>query len=503
MENNFNVPQRQSPIGILVMFVSTLQHYVRALFGLSVLWLVNSGKINNSYIVPGIIVLIVIVAIIAYLQYLNFTFHIDKENEEFIINEGIINKTKTTIQLNKIQQVNINQTLIQRLIGVYALDVDTAGSTNKEGKIKAISHKIAIALKAILIDNEKKIVKNDLQEIPSVALNFSVHPFLKISFLSLLKVGLTSNYLKSLGLILTFFFTIYHNVKEFTHNSNYNSDKIDKIDAIFDEKAIFNSASMLISILLIAVFVLNFVRIVVRYYGFTITKQSGSLLLSYGLIDTKSTILKPEKVQIVSLIQNYFQKKMNILEMRIRQASGEDKKSKKAIIEIPGCNYNESNEILKLLFNQIPEKGVMLKPNWRKLGFSIFLFIVLPVIAFFLFGNYVEKSILEYAYISIVYSIFIGLILFFGYRNYRLFVNDDFIIKQGGAWDIENQIIELNKIQAITTSQLFWHKPINVGSLTLHTAGGNIAFHLGDYNKIKTYVNLWLYEIETSDSNWM
>jgi putative membrane protein len=58
---------------------------------------------------------------------------LDNENEEFIINEGIFNKTKT-IQLNRIQQVNINQSLIQRLVGVYELDVDTAGSAKKKGK---------------------------------------------------------------------------------------------------------------------------------------------------------------------------------------------------------------------------------------------------------------------------------------------------------------------------------------------------------------------------------
>jgi uncharacterized membrane protein YdbT with pleckstrin-like domain len=38
---------------------------------------------------------------------------------------------KTIIQLNRIQQVNINQSLIQRLVGVYELDVDTAGSAKK------------------------------------------------------------------------------------------------------------------------------------------------------------------------------------------------------------------------------------------------------------------------------------------------------------------------------------------------------------------------------------
>jgi len=499
MEVNFNAPQRQSPIGVLVMFANTLQHYIKAFWPILLIWIFKSNEINKNYVIIGIIVLVVVIGVIAYLKYLNFTFYIDEDNDEFIINDGIINKTKTTIQLNKIQQVNINQTLIQRIIGVYSLDVDTAGSTNKEGKIRAISHELAIALKSKLMDNEKKVVINDLEDTVAETSKSVEHPFLEISFLSLLKVGVTSNYIRSLGLLLTFFFTIYHNLRDVANNADIDN----KIDEFIDDKVIINSLSLFVVLLLLAVFVINVLRIIIRYFGFKITKQSGSLLLSFGLIDTKSTILKPEKVQIVSISRNYFQKKLDILEMKIKQASGEDKKSKNAAVEIPGCNNKESDEILKLLFHKIPQKGAMLLPNWRKLGFSIFLTIVLPVIGFFVIGNYVDNSILEYANFTIVYIIFIGLILFFGFRNYRLFVNDDFIIKQSGAWDIENQMIEIKKIQGITTSQLFWHKPINIGSITLHTAGGNIAFQLGDYNKIKEYVNLWLYEIETSNSNWM
>ena len=87
---------------------------------------------------------------VSSLKYMNFTFFLDAENEEFIITDGVFNKTKTAIQLRKIQQVNIKQSLIQRIIGVYALDVDTAGSDKKEGNIKAISHQLAIALKSKL-----------------------------------------------------------------------------------------------------------------------------------------------------------------------------------------------------------------------------------------------------------------------------------------------------------------------------------------------------------------
>jgi putative membrane protein len=95
------------------------------------------------------------------------------------------------------------------------------------------------------------------------------------------------------------------------------------------------------------------------------------------------------------------------------------------------------------------------------------------------------------------------LVLVFGFRNYRLFIGERFVIKQSGAWDVSNEIVEPAKIQAITTSQLFWHKSADIGYLTLHTAGGNISFSLGDFTKIKGYMNLWLYEMESSDVNWM
>ena len=109
----------------------------------------------------------------------------------------------------------------------------------------------------------------------------------------------------------------------------------------------------------------------------------------------------------------------------------------------------------------------------------------------------------EYSYVVPFYIVFVGLIQYFKFKNNQLFINENFIIKQSGAWDVSNDIIEPSKIQAITTSQLFWHEKIDIGSITLHTAGGNITFELGNFTKIKHYVNLWLYKIETSDSNWM
>jgi putative membrane protein len=504
MEDDFSQPQRQSIVGIFVMFVYSLQGYVKAFWPILVIWIFKFDEINKGYLLAGTVVVFAVIGVVAYIRYRNFTFYIDPENDEFVITEGIFNKTKTAIQLHKIQQVNINQSLIQRMVGVYELAVDTAGSNKKEGNIKAISHELALDLKARLLENDKKRIIDDLNidqiEASSekqVDVDIS---FIKISFLSLLKIGITSTYVKSFFVLLAFFITLFDHIKQITgrdvlHDGN--------IEDYVDKSQVAYAFLMLFIVFFLAVIVINLVKTVFTYFDYKIARQKGSLLLSFGLLNTRSTIVKPEKVQITSITQNFFQKKMNVLEFKIKQATSGGKEERKSAIEIPGCSKLEKDEILKLLFQKIPKKGVMLKPNFRKLGFSVFLSIGLPLLVFYFSRDLVVTQMPMVDYLVVFFVVFMGLIQFFIFKNNRLFINDDFIILQSGAWDVSNEIIEPSKIQSITVSQLFWHKNINIGSLTLHTAGGNIAFQLGDFTAIKQYVNLWLYEIETSDSNWM
>ncbi|HEU0136420.1 MAG TPA: PH domain-containing protein [Flavobacterium sp.] len=500
MNSDFSQPQRQSQIGVLVMFADTMRKSVRAFWPFLLLWIFKLDEVSKLWLVLGGILFIIIISVAAYLRYLNFTFHIDVENDEFIINDGIFNKTKTAIRLDKIQQVNINQSIVQRIIGVYALDVDTAGSGKKEGKIDAVSHDLALALKARLLDNDIKVARNarelSIEDQPVAA----QHPFLRISFLSLLKVGITSNYIRSIGLILAFLVTIVDNLRQL---SQYEAIDEGSVEAYFDRQMIGQSIALIIVMMFALVLIINVIRVIFKYYNFQVTKQSGSLLLTFGLLNTKNTILKPARVQIASVTQNYFQKKLDVSELRIKQAGvSQERHEKSSHLDIPGCNSYEQDEILKLIFGQLPERGKMLKPNFRKLAFAVFLAIVLPLCVFFIVASN-QHELAEYAWVAAVYTIFVGMILYFSFRNYKLFVGKDFIIKQSGAWDIRNETIESGKIQAITTSQLFWHKSINIGTLVIHTAGGNIEFQLGNFDVIKQYVNLWLYEIETTDSNWM
>ncbi|RZJ59485.1 MAG: hypothetical protein EOO45_25560, partial [Flavobacterium sp.] len=230
-----------------------------------------------------------------------------------------------------------------------------------------------------------------------------------------------------------------------------------------------------------------------------------SLLLSYGLLNTKNTIIRPDKVQIVTVGRNYFQKKMNILDLKIKQASTSQVDGdtlKNNAIEIPGCNESEKEMLLKFLLEKVPERGVALRPNIRKIIMETLMFVIIPVGVYFAFA-YNFPELVEYAFIIPLYLLFAGLLIFMGFRNARLFVNDEFVIKQSGAWDVDRDFIAPHKIQSLSLKQFFWHRSSNIGIVTLHTAGGPISFGLADYSRLKELVNYWLCQVESGNRNWM
>lgn len=493
MATDFNRPQRQSLIGILVMFAYSLQAFLKALWPILLLCFLKYRDTEIVYLLLVLFLFLGAVGLFSYLKYLNFTFYIDRDSQEFVITEGIVNKSRTTIQLQKIQQVNINQSFIQKFVGVFQLVVDTAGTSNKEVDIKAISYELAIELKARLLE----IAKIKSVEIADGSLEV---PFIKISFWSLLKIGITSNYVKSFLILLAFFLSLFEQINQLTGRDVLEEQQIRDY---FANGKVLISLVVLFVVFFLIVIVFNIVKSVITYFDFRVSRENQSLLLHYGLFNTKSSIIKPEKVQIVSISQNLFQKKMDVLQLRIRQASGGKEQEEKQDVQIPGCNTLEKDGLLQLLFGSIPEQGVALKPNFRKFGFAVFLTIFCPLLLFFALRDLAVQYWFAIDFFVILYVIFVGIIQVRAFKNYRLSVYDKFIVMQSGAWDITNKIISVNKIQAITTSQLFWHKKVDIGSVILHTAAGNISFQMGNFTSIKNYVNLWLYEIETTDSDWM
>ena len=501
MDNDFSKPQRESAFGIIVMAAHTFLQIAKGTFFIFVAAFIKMPTTTSIYLLFGIAVILLISIFFAYLWYLKFTFFLDKEKQEFVVNKGIFNRDQLIIQLDKIQQVNINQNILQKIIGVYGLKIDTAGAHGEEVSIKAIDETSAYNLKEHLL-NRKAVVETQLQAEQENA-SIVETPFLRISAWTLFKVGLTSNYGQSLALLAAFFYTVIYEGRQLLDAFKINKDEIQStLTGMLTIVTVF----ILIACLLVVLLIINLVRTFYKYFELEISQHKNALLLSSGLIAKKNTLISPDKVQITKYSQNYFQKKMNMLNMSLKQAHfGQSKKGHEMqgnTLEIPGCNPIERDELLKMILGLAPLKGKTFIPNWRFLNLPIFFKLVLPV-AIFLIIAFNLPEVKPYVGIAIAYLVIGMVMIYISYRRHRISVNQDFIIKKSGIWDISNEIVMPNKIQAITTFQYPWHKSVDVGHLSLHTAAGQIHFKYGNYTEIKKLVNYWLYQVESGNENWM
>ncbi|WP_406827351.1 PH domain-containing protein [Pedobacter sp. KACC 23697] len=501
MDNNFSKPQRESALGIVIMGAHMMLKIGKATFFLFVIAFVKMSGTSFAYLMLGIAAIIVFSFIFAYLWYLKFTFFLDQEKQEFVVNKGIFNRDQVIIQLDKIQQVNINQNILQKIIGVYGLKIDTAGAHGEEVSIKAIDETSAYILKEHLLNSD---TTTETQRQVDLKNNKTAEaPFLKISSWTLFKVGLTSNYGQSLALIVVFFYTVIYEGRQLLDAFKINQDQIQStVTGMLTIVTIF----ILVACLLIVLLIVNLVRTFYKYFELEISEHSNTLLLSSGLIAKKNTLVSPNKVQITKYSQNYFQKKLNMLNMSLKQAHfGQSKKGHEMqgnTLEIPGCNAGERDELLKMILGKVPFKEKTFIPDWRFLNLPIFFKLIVPV-SIFLIITFNVPELKPYIGFSIAYLIIGVLMIYISYRRHRISVSQDFIIKTSGIWDIANEIVMPNKIQAITTFQYPWHKGVDVGHLTLHTAAGQIHFKYGNYTEIKQLVNYWLYQVESRNENWM
>ncbi|WP_316785319.1 PH domain-containing protein [Pedobacter frigiditerrae] len=501
MNYDFSQPQRQSAVGIIIMAANTLQHLIRALIFPLIFAFAKVDSKHLAYIGLAILVLVVILFVFSYFNYRNFTFFLDEQKQEFIINKGIFNKTQLTVQLDKIQQVNINQNLLQKIIGIYGLKVDTAGSEGQEVSIKAIDEKIANSLREHLL-SRKSVLANETSTNETATIQEDV-PFLKVSLGTLFKVGLTSNYGSTIALLIAFIYPLIHNAKEFLKAFDMDEGQVENaVESLF---TLF-SIGILVAVILFLILAINVIRTFVKYFEFHISKHKHSLLISHGLFAKKNTLLSPNKVQITSYSQNYFQKKMNLLNMNLKQASSGVAKDGKNLesnnLLIPGCNPSERDELIKMIMGEIPAKGKMFIPDWRFLNLPIFFRVVFPIGIFMIFWSFIPEF-KPYYPAAIIYFLMAVPMIYISYKRHRITVNKEFIVKRSGIWDVKNSLLFPHKIQAITTFQYPWHKGVDVGHVNLHTAAGVIHFKYGNYTEIKKLVNYWLYQIESGSEEWM
>ena len=496
---NFSVPNKLDKKALFLVLGTTLYTVARAAWPIIAIMVVKR-EFKSWYFFAVIGVIILATFITKLINYFYFSYQV--VDDELIIKNGWLNKSTTVVKLDKIHEVNLNQKFTHKIIGLYLVNIDTAGSSSTEIEINGIDFQKALALKDVLtssVETNQDSVEILTDETTEKIIENQPADKIKISLSSLIKIGLTRNYLQTFGLLVAFSFQIIDQLQDFFYKDDA-SVYDDIFEASYDEYLGLVGIALFFGLIAVVV-IFNLARTLLTYYNYQIHLKDKHLTASYGLTDSHIISVPANKVQMFQFQQNYFQKLMNLFEVKIKQVeSNEDNKKKKGLI-IPGANYLELNTLFNVIFsNNLIDLKNGYKPHVRVLAIKIAILCIPAFIALMIL--YFTES-LFYSWIILPFFTLGFLLIYLEKKKKKMVFKDDFLVIKNGIWDITTTYLPVDKIQKISISQSIFQEKRQIGSLNLYTAAGIVTLYYYDFNLLQHMVNEILYKIEKNKHSWM
>ncbi|ATA74968.1 PH domain-containing protein [Capnocytophaga sp. H2931] len=497
MNYDFSKPNQLSKKAFWLALVKAFWSNFKIFWGVFAIFLFK--KTNNSdgklevFLIFSVIFLVIsiLIFIFQYLKYKYFSYQII--DNELIIREGWLSKSETVVKFDKIHEVHLNQKFIHKIVGLYKLDIDTAGSNKVEISIDGIDYHKALVIKDIL--TEKETISEIREEISLTENTKPKEEFtpLKISILTLFKIGITQNYFYTLSLMFAFSYQIIDFITDTFYEKR--SDFIDQLSGFSNANSTILFWIIFLFILIVFVISFNLIRTLLTYYNYKIEIKNDRLLASYGLINSHIVAVPPKKVQMIHFQQNYFQKLMNLFEMRISQIdSSKNEEKKRQGLVIPGINALEMRKLFRFIYDKdFQEVKEFYRPSFRKVIIrAMYLFFALLTIILTMYFI----DLLNFTYIPIFLFFVVLLLIYISYRNEKLFLKDDFIILKSGIWDLTTTYLQVDKIQQVKIKQSYFQKRRSLASIKLSTFSESLRLNFYDEKLLKNLVNESVYKIE-------
>ncbi|NCT08686.1 MAG: PH domain-containing protein [Flavobacteriia bacterium] len=494
---NFSDFRTQSKKGILVIYSNQIYSFIRAFSILLFVFIQKFSKFSSislSYIYFGFAAVLLFFLVRAFLIFKNFQFKV--ENNHFILKKGILKKTNVEISFDRIQNINFKQNIIQQIINVYEVNIETAGSSKAEISIKAMTFEQATALKNSITIFDKKNIESDFE--------IKEKPLLKIGFLELLKVSLTENHLQSLSLLLAIGIGFYQQVQQIFEsfgNNELMENYIEKNSVAFQNSVII---ILIFSFLLIFLgLISSFVRVILVHFNLIVFIKNDTLEINQGFTTKKSVVLKKNKVQYITISTNPLKKILGISFITFNQAeSGISKENTQKIIKIVGCKITQILAIKNLLFPRENlsdfQKNQVDSYFKKRLYIRGFLLLILLNVGFYL----VSKNPTIFWLNTILVPIFVFLI-HLKYQKRTFLFSDEIFEVNFGSIETHQSMIPFYKIQHVSLHQTIFQARKNVADLVFQTASGKIKIPCIKINEALKMYNFALYKIETSQQSWM
>lgn len=454
-------PRRMHPAAVILNFIKGLVETVKNfIIPFGVVIFLNQSQTVKMIAIAAAVLFFIALVVTSIIKWSKFTYRI--EEDELRIEEGLINKKKRYIPIERIQTINTSAGLIQQMFKLVKLQVETAsGGTEAEVSLVAITQAEAERIQQALFERKKAAedtgtdVPVPLEETAEEA-EEAEEPVMmyKMTGQELLTAASTSS---GIGVIISGVFAFFTQVDDFFD-----------LDWLYDRFAFLNSAGAAVIALaaFVALFIawlLSIVGMLLKYANFTVVRKEKEIVISRGLIEKQQITIPLQRIQAIKIKESLIRQPFGLAAVTIVSAGGNVLGEDKSAILFPIISKKIINQRLGEFIpdyapeddlNRLPKRALrryILRASW-------------PVLAV------VPLSILfpPWGYLSAVLIPFYWIIGYFSYRDAGWKISGSKIIMSSRFIGRTTAVIQRRRMQVFEVSRSYFQRRKQL--VSIHTS---------------------------------
>ena len=491
----FSLPQRQSKFAIIFIVLRLLKNLIRQLWPLVLAIFIGRG--NSSFdtleiVLSGLGIFGIIPSVIAYYKY-----YFQLTDKELLIQKGLFKKVKLNIPFERIQSVNFRQTFIHQFLNVTEVEIETAGSADQETKIDAIDIPMAEMLRKRILERKAEVLQIEEVENGLEYSNQEIDTILKLERRDLVKVGLTQNHFKPIGLLTGLAGSI------FFYSYTFDFDPRNVLNQIYSygEQLPIVQIVIVLFVLMIASVGYSILTTVLRHYNLHFWRSGEKFQVVQGLLTKQEFAALDNKVQILNWGQNPFERIVGFYNIMFKQARSGDEKKNVGQFRIPGCSLEQVDFVRDAWLGE--SNGSF--ENYHKVSIHFFFHSALYQLWFF--GIPIVVSIyFDRIFIMVVILLFGFLSLSLTWLNYKkkkYALNEDELYIGGGTLGLRHSLLPMYKVQDVQITENFYQWRRSMATLVIHTAAGSVRIPYIPKDDALSILDRLIYQVEKSNKPWI
>ena len=528
--------QRTSPFAIVFFVGKTIKTLGQSFAQL----LVTFGALavlirSNPYLF--LLIPLGILAIIAtgVFQYMFFRFAV--QEDRILIRQGVLKKISLDLPLERIQGINVERSLVDRMLGLVTVSLDTAGSAAAEGQLPCVDTGLADVLRARVSakhgsGDEDNACGEDDAEASTGPARRAVggrsgqkgerrEAILTLTTGDIVRIGLANHNLVLVGAVLGVL----------GQSLLFAEDML--APAFESAETAFAGADDLAQTLLVTGFVATLLAIalglvigaaVLRHHNFTLWQEGATFRSRAGLLTQKEVVVEEAKIQQISVSQNPLMRLFGRYRLQALPAASLPTRTRDAgglpslaeVLEVPALKDFRAEGIRTRMFGREGD-GLTVLPGSRGLArisayfipvltlrISLVSALIGAVILFSILGSEralgVAVAVVIWWFCSLPPA---ALIAWLKWHRHGYLYTGEGLASRSGFLGRKVDSFLFRKVQSVAVRQSPLQRRKGLATLHAHLASGKVSVPFINHGMACRLRDRILYRVESSRLRWL